>query len=600
MEPSLASPHPPRWRLFFSVVLGALLVRAVHLLALRNQEFFQVLGLDAEFYDRWARALIAGESPEPGPYFQGPLYPYFLSLVYRLPGADVLAAQVAQLLLGALSAGLAALIAEELFGRRIAWLCGLIASCYGYAIFLETQLVAAPLIVFLVTAALWLCLASHRKFWLLALAGALSGLAAVGSGLVLAAVGIGGLGFLLQARRKAFSPVLAFAAGLLLAVAPVTAHNLRAGQFVLLSTNGGINYFIGNHAGASGAYEAIEGVEFFQSGVPHDGGSVDEASRRAGRTLSASDASNYWLREGLRWQFAQPAQALGLLGRKLLYVWSDYEIPQIENFDWAKRESTLLRVSPFRAGLLIPLGLLGLWLAAREWPRSRSAALAIVGYWLALAAFFVTARFRVVALPALFAFSAYALVEIVRSLHSPAKRRGFAGLLACALLMLLAFRVEPAGVRASSQQLLAYSRGVTSMQRGDFATAAREFTLAARQNPAHVATWANLGFCQERLGQIEPAIASYTASLKLQPANPRVLEPLSQLLLQAGHFEAAQTRLLELTAVDPANWLAWASLGDLAMQRGDHAAMRQHWQRVLEGSSDPDLRALARERLSQP
>jgi tetratricopeptide (TPR) repeat protein len=381
---------------------------------------------------------------------------------------------------------------------------------------------------------------------------------------------------------------------------PVVAHNLRAGELVLVSSNGGINYFIGNHAGASGAYEPIEGVQFFQSGMPHDGGSIAEASRRAGRPLSAAAASNFWLREALRWQLAHPAEALSLLGRKFVYALADYEIPQIENFDWARRESALLRVSPIRAGVLIPLGLAGIFLAARGRPRSRPLVYALAAYWLALAAFFVTARFRAAGMPLLFGFSAFALVEIVGAMRAHAMRRAAATSISVVLLSWLAFQVAPAGVRESSQQLLAYSRGVTAMQRNEFAAAAREFALAARQNPEHAPSWANLGYCQEQLGQNAAAVASYSASLRVGPGDPRVLELLSQLLLRDGEFAAAQTRLLELTAIQPDNWLAWASLGDLAMQAGELEAMRSHWQRVLDGSDDPELTAMARQRLGQP
>ncbi len=92
-----------------------------------------LLGLDAppvaddRDYDRLAVSLSEG-----GGYrfqdtfisFRPPLYPAFLSVVYRVAGHDYTAARIAQAALGALAAWLAFLIGRRLFGER----CGLAAA----------------------------------------------------------------------------------------------------------------------------------------------------------------------------------------------------------------------------------------------------------------------------------------------------------------------------------------------------------------------------------------------------------------------------------------------------------------------------------------
>ncbi len=68
--------------------LGALLVataalRLAHLAAVRDAPFVAQLALDSQEYDRWARALAAGDWLGSAPFFQAPLYPYLVALVYR-------------------------------------------------------------------------------------------------------------------------------------------------------------------------------------------------------------------------------------------------------------------------------------------------------------------------------------------------------------------------------------------------------------------------------------------------------------------------------------------------------------------------------------
>ena len=46
---------------------------------------------DARGYDAWARRLAAGDWIGTDVFYQAPLYPYFLGVVYALAGHDLLA-----------------------------------------------------------------------------------------------------------------------------------------------------------------------------------------------------------------------------------------------------------------------------------------------------------------------------------------------------------------------------------------------------------------------------------------------------------------------------------------------------------------------------
>ena len=92
----------------------ALTLRIIYVLQIRHTPFFQTLGLDAKFYDQWARDLVRGEGPS-GAFFMSPLYPYFLALIYRLFGRDLALVRLIQAGIGSLSAVLVYLLARDVF-----------------------------------------------------------------------------------------------------------------------------------------------------------------------------------------------------------------------------------------------------------------------------------------------------------------------------------------------------------------------------------------------------------------------------------------------------------------------------------------------------
>src|SRR6188474_334142 len=66
--------------------LLGLLLRWRAALAFHQSPTAMPLGLDAAFYDRWARALAEGSGPPPQVFPLAPLYPTLLGLLYRVPG----------------------------------------------------------------------------------------------------------------------------------------------------------------------------------------------------------------------------------------------------------------------------------------------------------------------------------------------------------------------------------------------------------------------------------------------------------------------------------------------------------------------------------
>ncbi len=147
---ALAAPQRQGIRIA-SLVLGAFVLRVAVSL---------YLGIDAaptsddRDYDQLARSLAAGEGYTiRGTFisFRPPLYPAFLSLVYRVAGESYVAARVAQAALGALGAWLTFLLGRRIFGERQAFAAAALYAAAPADVFfshgLLTETLFLPLLV---------------------------------------------------------------------------------------------------------------------------------------------------------------------------------------------------------------------------------------------------------------------------------------------------------------------------------------------------------------------------------------------------------------------------------------------------------------------
>ncbi|HEX2223887.1 MAG TPA: glycosyltransferase family 39 protein, partial [Thermoanaerobaculia bacterium] len=117
---STTQPGSSRGRLLLLGVLTlALAVRLAHWWAVRDQPFFAWLAMDSQEYDRWAQEVAAGDWLGSQVFFQAPLYPYFLAVLYTLFGRSLDAAYLAQIVLAV--AGCYALYraGREIGGERL-------------------------------------------------------------------------------------------------------------------------------------------------------------------------------------------------------------------------------------------------------------------------------------------------------------------------------------------------------------------------------------------------------------------------------------------------------------------------------------------------
>src|SRR5438093_9886183 len=96
-------PRERLWAAFFGVWVVAAALRCVYLWQIHHAPFFDLRLGDGEAYHLWARRIADGDWLGEGVFYQAPLYPYFLALIYRVLGESVAAVRLIQAFIGAAS-----------------------------------------------------------------------------------------------------------------------------------------------------------------------------------------------------------------------------------------------------------------------------------------------------------------------------------------------------------------------------------------------------------------------------------------------------------------------------------------------------------------
>jgi Flp pilus assembly protein TadD len=543
------------------VFVIALALRLVVVALASRDPIADVPMLDAEYVVDWAHDVARGrvwDSPEGTAYFRTPLYAWFLALAFLLPGPDLPAARLLQALLGALSVVLLADVAHRRFGRTAAWATGLLGATSWPLLLYDREFLMVPLVIFFGAALLraWdgATGASGARRWLaigllLGLGGATrpNFLAAAPVLLALAALGFGAAGRL---RRVAW-----IAAGAIVVLAPLAIRNrVVSGEWILLSTQGGLNLWIGNNPDADGMSATLPG---FTSWRNEDVSAY--VARARGRPAGPREEDAYFAK--LAWDYARrsPLDALRGLARKAYLFFQGYEIRNTRDLYLYRARDPVLRLPWPDFGLLAPLALVGMAATRRRareltflWGTAAAMALGVI-------VFFVCARYRMVAWPALLVYAgagASALAARASGRAALARRWAlFAALLALA-------RVDFLGLRHPDPAPAHLQWGNTWARLGRDADAEREYREALRLAPGFPEARDHLGALLLRRGRGDEAIRELEAAAAGMPRSFRVRRSLAEALEGAGRVDEAlrvRRETLELSAGAPEDALALAT-----------------------------------------
>jgi len=586
----MESPRRPGRRILFAILALALVLRLAHLWAVRDQPFFSWLAMDSQEYDRWAQGIAAGDWLGSQVFFQAPLYPYLLAAAYTVLGHRLALVYLLQILLAVAGCWALYRAGREMADERTGLGAALLAAVYGPFLFYDAQLLKESLAVTAVSFLLWALAAARSrpgvKTWIGA--GALLGVLALLRENALLLVP-----FLLPLawRREDRWPGFArrggaLVAGLVLALLPVALRNgAVGGDFLPTTSQGGVNFYIGNNARADGTYQPI---------VP--GKQIPELERREparlaeqalGRPLSPGEVSSYWLDQALGWAREHPGGFLRLQLRKLGMFWSWYEWPDAVDYYYVKTLSPALRLPLLEFGGAVILALAGLFLARRRLGAFAPALLFALGWMASTVIFFLFSRYRLPAMPALLALGGVVL-EI----------RGKRAI-SLAGICLAAFLLPRVAGFAPRMDLVHYNLGRLYEEQGRPDEAGAHYQAALALNPRDFLACLNLGNLAARRRDWPAALRFYQQAAALEPRSDDAQSNLGGAWLAIRDFAQAEEHLDRALALNARNLPALQNKTLLLARRGDLAAARELNRHLLELDPENPAGLRLKERLER-
>ena len=589
----------------------ALAIRAVYFFQLKASPFFLPVGnnLDPHLYLEWGRYIAAGDWIGSGPYLGMPLYAYCLGVFFKLFGSGAPLVIAAQLFISALNCALIFLIAKRLFDTRVAVIAGVIGALYLPFLFNDGMITSSALITALNYSALYLFLRFEKNMsWLhLALAAVTLGLATLARASTLLFLPCIVLwiaaGFAKLSLNKKLGLSFLLCASFAFVILPVTIRNyVVMKERILITPYGGVNFYIGNNPWATGFYRPFETTRNDSAGLIEDSRKL--AEKETGKELSLREASDFFVGRAMDFIRNTPGKFAILFGRKVLYFWNHYEVPDVLNYYFVKRFVPILRLPLFSFLVIGPLGILGIFLSLSRRRDLTLAYLFLGSYIFSISLFFINARYRITIVPIVIIFAAFFLNELVLRV----KEKNYGLLLKCVPVLALALAVSHLPIKRVDYATSYSNLGLVLSRQGKTEEAKGAFLKALSIRPDFPSAYNNLGTVYYNEGNKAKAKEYFVRAESYMPENPIYAHNVRKVSDAAIKAETAEdyvnlgnsylrrnmpdeamveyAKALELDANIP---LLRYNLGILYFKKGDYKSARKEWETSLK--LDPGLDA---------
>ena len=523
-----------------AILVFASMTRLLYLLAYRLDPFSSHLLHDANRYRQWASTLASGQVWEHGAFYQAPLYPFLVAAVYRVFSPAPMVVYSIQCVFGVLTIFLVWRTARRAYDDMTGLVAAGLVALYAPLVFFETKLLPASLAVLLsalLIERMQVADSSRRDYaWLIP--GAVLGLAALtNAGLLLMGL-LGSIWILLDRPRpwrQRLIRITFFALGSGLLILPVTARNHRAsGEWVLVSTNGGVTCYQGNNPNAVGVFSTPPGFSGKISQQREESRRLAEAE--TGQPMGDGAVSSFYFGKASAYLVGDPMHAAALVAKKLMLAVANEEQP----LEYNQR----LDFNSFRLLFPLPFAVIVALAAIRPFarpgpgsgPRSETPILLLgLTQLVVLLVFYVSGRYRLPVVPGLAAIAGWGAISLWRSLAARERR---AGVMATAAVVVGAFS-------------LAY----VPLTRGEL----REQQLAMGYIDRAAALW--------EVDRRDEAIEAMRRSLDIDPVFAERHLDLARVLYQVGRFDEAEHAAREAIRRDPQSVEALFFFGVLCVEQ---------------------------------
>ncbi|OUS31660.1 hypothetical protein A9Q99_03570 [Gammaproteobacteria bacterium 45_16_T64] len=533
--------------MIFFIALG---VRVAYFIEMKADPEYLQPSVDAYYHDYWAWGLASGDwrlkygqrDPEiqSTPYFRAPAYPYMLSVVYTVFGHDPLAPRLLQHVFGALNCFLIFFLARRLFGNKTALLASFMYAVYWPFVYFEGELrevtllcVLLPMFILLV---MRLCDEGSLKWALLA-------------GLTLGVISVTRANYILffpfslvwlymfliknNGKSGGWKIVVMFSIFVSLPISVVAARNYVYGNdFVLVSSNMGINLYIGNNNLSDGHSVRLPGdIPIFRSAFSYLD-IVEHVEEIEQRDLQHSEVSQYFSKLAVEYIIEYPFETFVLGCKKMAMLFGGTTIESEKNQETFRRRSVVLSGLPLSFSVVLSFSIVGVlvffrrvFFGGRLPPPSLFSndsykygilvLLLIAVYCSSYFLFFVTSRFRVPCVALIMVFSAYG----ANFLLSEFGMRNYKRAIGASLLVVLFYFLSNANLFDihSDQAKIESDRGLAYARENRFDDAIESYQKAIEINPSYGSAYNNLATALAARGDLQQATVNYIQASQLLP-----------------------------------------------------------------------------------
>lgn len=562
-------PWPAVAGLLFALAFG---VRLLHLAQIRDAPFFTIVMGDSKSYDAWAQQIAGGDWIGKDVFYQAPLYPYMLGVIYTIVGHSVVAVRVVQMLLGSIAVVLVAAATSRLFSRRAGIIAGVAAALYPPGIFFDGLIQKTALDAFLTCIVLWIMSRlvvpgfTWRSWGGLGLTvGALS--LTRENALVLVPLFLLWCFWPMALARQRLNCAAAFIAGLALLLLPVALRNAYVGGgFYLTTSQFGPNLYLGNNPrtdGTAGALIAGRGTAEYER---QD--ATDIAERAEKRTLTPGEVSSYWTGQALAFMTAEPGRWLRLMARKTALLWNATEAFDTESQESYAEYSVVIRwLQPIaHFGVLVPLAFFGICATWDDRRRLWIFYALVAVYGASVVLFFIYARYRYPLVPFLLMFASAGVVAAPAWLRTVSRTRVIP--VAVATLAVIVVTNWPLLAGGDSRAVTEHNVGAALQSSGQLDAAIARYRRAIAISPNYVPSYSNMGAAFLAKGDIDGAVAAYQQALAIEPDFPDAQFNLGNALLRRGNAAAAVPHFERVVTTSPGMVDARTNLGIALLESG--------------------------------
>lgn len=364
-----------------------------------------------------------------------------------------------------------------------------------------------------------------------------------------------------------------------------TMQRLVRGQFVLPAA-GGINFYIGNHwdwrnFNDSSIDDAAHFVDFER---------LREEPLRLYNIKSTSEKNAYFMQKTFDMITKNPWSWIQLTGRKAFQYINGREIPRAVTVYAYRQYSYILsglvwkKWIAFPSGIVIPLGVIGLFLALRSWKQHFPVMTLLAVHFGFLLLFFVTARYRLAAIPLFSIYAAYCISTLV-DLFKARQLKSLTIILSFVVIVgiISNFQIgEMPDHNPHEYNML----GVALYGQRNLPAAISVFQKALAANPKHAESHRNLGLALAEMGQRATAIEHYQKAIQFDSEFVSAFHDLGVLYLIEKRLPESIAALQRTVELAPMQWDAHLNLAAAYYQSKQYDLAVQHAQKVVEHQPD--------------